>query len=119
MSTGRYQDGIINKYLPVELFVLYLAVDRLLCYTSDSMEDVTLFQGNTSQIGGINMAEKTEAQKKAQQKYMEKFVRVEVRMTPEKRDIIQDHAITVGMSLNAYINEAIDEKIERESCTAE
>ena len=36
------------------------------------------------------MAEKTEAQKRAQKAYMEKFVRIEVRMTPEQRSIVQD-----------------------------
>lgn len=60
------------------------------------------------------MAEKTEAQKKAQQKYMEKFVRVEVRMTPGKRDIIQAHAKTKGESATEFINRAIDNQIERD-----
>lgn len=57
------------------------------------------------------MAEKTEAQKKAQQKYMEKFVRVEVRMTPEKRDIIQAHAKAHGESATEFINRAIDNQM--------
>ena len=41
------------------------------------------------------MGEKTEAQKKAQQKYMEKFVRVEIRMDAEKREIIQAHEMCI------------------------
>ena len=44
------------------------------------------------------MGEKTEAQKKAQQKYMEKFVRVEIRMDQAKRDAIQSHAEGRGES---------------------
>lgn len=60
------------------------------------------------------MAEKTVAQKKAQQKYMEKFARVEVRMTAEKRDAIQAYAATRGESVNGFINEAINEKMERD-----
>ena len=60
------------------------------------------------------MGEKTEAQKKAQQKYMEKFVRVEIRMDAEKREIIQAHAEARSVSVNGFINRAIDEAIERD-----
>lgn len=61
------------------------------------------------------MPEKTAAQKKAQQKYMEKFVRVEIRMTPEKREIIQAHAKAQGESATEFINRAIDETMERDA----
>ena len=59
------------------------------------------------------MAEKTEAQKRAQT-YMEKFVRVEVRMTPDRRDVVKAHAEAHGESLNGFINRAIDETMERD-----
>lgn len=54
------------------------------------------------------MAEITEAQKRAQRKYMERFVEVKVRMTPEKRTAIQDHARNMGESATEFINRAID-----------
>lgn len=60
------------------------------------------------------MAEKTEAQKRAQRNYMGKFVRVELRMEREERDKIKAHAEHRGESLNAFINRAIDETMERE-----
>ena len=60
------------------------------------------------------MAEKTEAQKRAQRNYMGKFVRVELRMEREERDKIKAHAERRGESLNAFINRAIDETMERE-----
>ncbi len=60
------------------------------------------------------MPEKTEAQKKAQKAYMEKFMRVEVRMTPEKRAIVHAHAEAQGESVNGFISRAIDETIERD-----
>lgn len=60
------------------------------------------------------MAEISEAQKKAQRKYMEKFVEVKVRMTPEKRTIIQEHARSMDESATEFINRAIDEAIERD-----
>lgn len=60
------------------------------------------------------MPEKTAAQKKAQKAYMEKFVRVEVRMTPDRRDNIQKHAQSTGESVTVFINRAIDHEMERD-----
>ncbi len=34
----------------------------------------------------------TEAQKRAKQKYMERYVEIKVRMTPERRAEVQEHA---------------------------
>lgn len=61
------------------------------------------------------MAERTEAQKRAQKKYMEKFVEVKVRMTPEKRSKVQEHAKKLGKSTTDFINCAIDEIMERDN----
>lgn len=61
------------------------------------------------------MAEISEAQKRAQRKYMEKYVEVKVRMTPDKRSIVQCHARSMGESATEFINRAIDEAIERDS----
>lgn len=60
------------------------------------------------------MAEISDAQKRAQRKYMEKFVEVKVRMTPEKRSAVQDHARSMGQSATEFINRAIDEAMERD-----
>lgn len=57
---------------------------------------------------------KTDAQKRAQKKYMEKLARVEVTMTTEKRQRLQEHAERKGESINAFVNRAIDEAMERE-----
>ena len=53
------------------------------------------------------MPEKTEAQKRAQKNYMDKFVRVEIRMTAEQREEVQAHAEAQGESTNGFINRAI------------
>lgn len=60
------------------------------------------------------MPEKTTAQKRAQKNYMGKFARVEIRVTPEQRDVIQAHAAARGESMNVFIKRAIDETIERD-----
>lgn len=60
------------------------------------------------------MAEKTDAQKRAQQKYMEKFSVARVRMETPKYEQVQAHAAKKGESVNAFINRAIDETMERD-----
>ena len=64
---------------------------------------------------GTDMAEKTEAQKKAQKKYMERFAIARVRLPIEKYGHIQAHAEAQGESVNGFINRAIDETMERDN----
>lgn len=54
----------------------------------------------------------TEAQKKAQKKYMEGFCEVKVRMTKERREEVQEFAKSVGKSTTQFINDAIDEAMK-------
>lgn len=60
------------------------------------------------------MGEKSEAQKRAQKAYIEKFARIEIRTTVDKRSSIQAHANAHGESVNGFINRAIDETIQRD-----
>lgn len=60
------------------------------------------------------MGEKSEAQKRAQKAYIEKFARIEIRTTVDKRSSIQAHADAHGESVNGFINRAIDETIQRD-----
>jgi|GEM_PF-223360 len=54
----------------------------------------------------------TEARKEANKRYMEKFVEVKVRMTPDERDAIKAHAAKMDESTNAFIKRAIDETMD-------
>lgn len=56
----------------------------------------------------------TDAQAKAHKKYMENFVEVKVRMTPEKRAAVQKHAADHNESTTGFINRAIDETMEND-----
>lgn len=56
----------------------------------------------------------TDAQARANKKYLAKLAEIKVRMAPEKRETIQAHASARGESVNAFINRAIDETMERE-----
>ena len=61
------------------------------------------------------MPEKTEAQKRAQKKYMSSFVEIKVRVTPDKRTTIQEHAQAMGESATTFINRAIDHEMQRDN----
>ena len=56
----------------------------------------------------------TEARKRANKKYNDRFVEIKVRVTPEKRSIIKEHAESMGESATAFINRAIDEAMKRD-----
>lgn len=57
----------------------------------------------------------TKAQQKAVNKYMrENYDRVNLTMPKGKKAEIQSHADSRGESVNAFINRAIDETIERD-----
>lgn len=61
----------------------------------------------------------SKAQQKAVNKYVrENYDRINVNMPKGKKDEIQAHAAQLGMSVNAYINQAIDEKMARDSTVA-
>ena len=64
------------------------------------------------------VGEQTEVQKKAQQKYMEKFAVARVRMDREKYDLVQAHAESRGESVNGFINRAIDTVMQQDKETA-
>lgn len=57
----------------------------------------------------------TEARRRANKKYNDRFVEIKVRVTSEKRSIIQKHASFMGESATAFINRAIDEAMERDN----
>lgn len=57
----------------------------------------------------------SKAQQKAVQKYVkDKYDRVVLTMPKGKKEVIQTHAARHGLSVNAYINSSIDEKMERD-----
>ena len=62
------------------------------------------------------MSPASKAQQKAVNKYMKSnYDRVNLVMPKGKKDIIQAHAAQKGESVNAYINRAIDEAMQRDN----
>ena len=56
----------------------------------------------------------TTAQAEAHKRYMKNFVEIKVRVTPEQRTAIQEHAASMKESATAFINRAITETMERD-----
>ena len=66
-------------------------------------------------VGGCGMSS-SDAQKRAIKKYdLEKIDRIAMRVPKGKREIIQTHAVKCGESVNAFLNRAVDEAIERDN----
>ncbi|WP_288683918.1 hypothetical protein [uncultured Eubacterium sp.] len=62
------------------------------------------------------MSPASKAQQKAVNKYMKSnYDRVNLVMPKGKKDIIQAHAAQQGESVNAFINRAIDEAMQRDN----
>lgn len=61
------------------------------------------------------MAEKTEAQKKAQAKYMDRFAVARVRMDRDKYEAVQAHAEARGESVNAFICRSIENQMQQDN----
>ena len=62
------------------------------------------------------MSPASKAQQKAVNKYMKSnYDRVNLVMPKGKKDIIRAHAAQQGESVNAYINRAIDEAMQRDN----
>ena len=53
---------------------------------------------------------------KAQNKYIDKaYDRINLTVSKGKKEVIQSHAQAQGKSVNGFINEAIDEKMQRDN----
>lgn len=57
---------------------------------------------------------RTEAQLKASKKYHAKFDRLYIRISPEYKQEIEEHARKMGESVNTFVQRAIAEAITRD-----
>lgn len=56
----------------------------------------------------------TEAQLRANQKYHEKFERIQIRVSPEEKAAIETYAEEIGESVNSFVRRVVAEAMERE-----
>ena len=56
------------------------------------------------------------SQQKAVAKYnLSNYDRIELRVEKGKKQVIKNYAASEGLSLNSFVNKAIDEKMERKN----
>lgn len=108
---------------------MHLQNITLCLYTQVSISrDVYAYIDMTAILAGIGcsfvgcwrMSEKkkrpyTEAQARAQKKYLESLGEIRVRTTKEKKALIQDAAAAAGESMNEYALNAIEQRMQREN----
>ena len=56
----------------------------------------------------------SDARKRANDKWREKFEELRFRVPKEKKQVIQEHAAKNGESVNAFLNRAVEETMERD-----
>lgn len=59
------------------------------------------------------------AQRRATEKYLEKFDEMRVRVPAGQKELVKAHAEAHSESLNGFINRAITETMERDNSTTE
>ncbi len=94
------------------MYELYMDLYRKLWYNKTIMEEVSEYFGAPQEVK--YMPERSDALKKAQQKYMERFSVARVRMDHDRYERVQAHAAAQGESVNGFINRAIDHEMERD-----
>lgn len=57
----------------------------------------------------------SESQKNATIKYMQKLKRIPIDVKPEQYNIYKRHADNLGISVRAFVIQAMEEKIQRDS----
>ena len=89
-----------------------------MCYNTGMVEEVTSYADRphiSFQMGGMAMAI-SKAQQRATANYVKKtYDRIEAKVAKGQKEVIQAHAEAQGESLNAFINRAITETMERDS----
>ena len=114
-----------SSHLPCTAVVLFSVISIIYQVPDFNCHDTQLFSLffmhyvtpdiSTVILLGDNDMASSEAAKRAVKKYdQEKIDRIAMRVPKGKREVIQAHAQEQGESINAFLNRAVDEAIERD-----
>ena len=84
---------------------------RQMCYNIDTMERVCPISGDPQEVSNMSVSA---AQKKASIKYLEKLDEIRIRMPKGEKNNIKEAASAAGESMNQYIINAVDQRMERD-----
>lgn len=99
------------KYVPIYSLLFYMDTYRQMCYNIDTMERVCPISGHPQEVSNMSVSE---AQKKASIKYLEKLDEIRIRMPKGEKNNIKEAASAAGESMNQYIINAVDQRMERD-----
>lgn len=113
----RREKHFIDSYNVIEYG--YNKASTTCCSKEDLLKSLERFAQNPKMTAYIlNIIKKRErpipSQAETHKQYMENFVEIKVRMTPERREQVKAHAQAIGESTTAFINRAIDEAMQRD-----
>ena len=100
-----------TKYVPIYLLLFYMDTYRQEWYNKGIMERVCLILGHSREVSNMSVSE---AQKKASIKYLEKLDEIRIRMPKGEKKNIKEAASAAGESMNQYIINAVDQRMERD-----
>ena len=103
--------GLIILYVPIYSLLFYMDTYRQMCYNIDTMERVCPISGHPQEVSNMSVSE---AQKKASIKYLEKLDEIRIRMPKGEKNNIKEAASAAGESMNQYIINAVDQRMERD-----
>ena len=103
-------------YTAVILSILSIAVSSHLCYNSHSGKGTFISPApSLYRKGCVTVAIKSDAQRKAVAKYnAANYERIELRVEKGQKAVIKAHANKQGEAVNAFVNRAIKETMERD-----
>lgn len=103
-------------FAPIYLCTLYIYINMFFCYNKAILEERLHFSAAPAIVkkGGCTLAV-TKANQRAVNKYVKNnYDRINVTMAKGKKDTLKAHAEGMGESVNAFINRAIDETLNRD-----
>ena len=106
---------------PYIYLIFYMDTYRNAWYNTGTVERVNSYSRHphyeTKEVVQMADAEKkvSAAQRKATDKYLEKFDEMRVRVPAGRKAVIKAHADAQGESLNSFIVRAMDQTMERDS----
>ena len=94
--------------------ILYMDTYGFFVYNGTILEGVRPFWPAPGRGDSMESRKVSAAQRKATDKYLEKFEELRARVPKGQKDTIKAHADSMGESVNAFIGRAIIETMERD-----
>ncbi len=97
------------------MYNMYMDTYRQTWYNIGILEEVPLSAAPPERRNAVEEKRVSAAQRKATDKYLEKFDEIRIRIPKGQKDTVKAHAEARGESVNGFIGRAISETIQRDN----